>query len=570
MSTDAFFALWERSQALLPWTPALILLPPLLLAGLLVWPRVAAGVGVLAPWAALPALLAGLAAPATELELPGLLLGSSLMLDPIGKHLLVVLGLLWLAAGWFTGERIRNRGRLLLFLLAMTGSLALPVAADLVVFLLASTVVGYALYGLAAREQGAPTLIGLLVLSDLVLFELLLLLVKQDAGLSLSADLPARAINDSALLLALAMFGFGAKAALPALHYWLPQILSSATERMGPLLIGFILGAGLLPWLRLLGRGTGNEAALPDLLHWLILVGIGVTALLGLLQRTQGGCLGYTIAALSGFSLLLLTGSGPTTIADESIVSAALASGQSVLALAALSALPRRPFSRKTAPLAALNGLAVLLLAHALLVLVIALEPDLATRTTLDLSSYALVGLLLGRLLWQPVPADTLPRGRRPIVAPKPAAKPWMMLFLTLSTAVWALMNTATMSLAAHPLLVLTLIVAMAVGLVLTPLLKHAPQLPPGDLALLLGRWLGRWPGRWPKKLTDLVAARLARFDAGRRDTRRSEARRPSPYSAIVSMIPRSETQLRRWSLAVILLLNLMLLIGLLGGNEGR
>ncbi|MBK1703063.1 hypothetical protein [Halochromatium glycolicum] len=566
MSTDAFFALWERSQALLPWTPALILLPPLLLAGLLVWPRVAAGVGVLAPWAALPALLAGLAAPATELELPGLLLGSSLMLDPIGKSLLVILALLWLAAGWLAGERIRERGRLLLFLLAMTGSLALTVAGDLVVFLLASTVVGYTLYGLTARQHGAPILIGLLVLSDLVLFELLLLLVKEGAGLSLSAELPARAINDSALLLALAVLGFGAKAALPGLHYWLPRLSSSAAEWIGPLLISFVLGAGLLPWLRLLGPDARTGAPLPDIAGWLVLAGIGLTALLGLLQRTRSGCLGYTIAALSGFTLLLLTRSEPTAMTEGAVTgamtSAALASGQSALALAALSALPRRPFSPKTVFLVALNGLAVLLLAHALLAFGMALELDLEASTALGLSSYALVGLLLGRLLWHPIPADKLCQGWRAVAAPEPEAKPWVMLFLTLGTAVWALMGTVTMSPAVDPMLALTLIAAMAAGLLLTPLLKHAPQLPPGDLALVLGRW--------PKTLADLIGLRLARLGASWRDSRRSEARRSSPYSAIVSMIPRSETQLRRWSLALILLLSLMLLLGLLGGHEGH
>lgn len=567
MSTDALVALWERSQALLPWTPVLILLPPLVLAGLLIWQRLTASVGVLAPWAALPALLAGLTAPIVELELPGLLLGSRLMLDPIGKPVLAVLGLLWLAAGWLPGRRTWDRGQLLLFLLAMTGSLTLAVAGDLVVFLLASTLAGYALYGLAARERGAAILIGLLLLSDLILFELLLLLIKQGAGLSLSAELPGHAIHSSALLLALAVLGFGVKAALPGLHYWLPSILSATNRRLGPLLISFVFGAGLLPWLRLLGPDARNGAQQPDILGWLILVGIGLTALLGLLQRTRGGCLGYTMAALSGFSLLAITEAGAITVTDVAmtgtVTSAALASGQSALALAALSVLPGSAFSRKTILPAILNGLAVLLLAHALLTFDfdIALEADRDTRTVLELSGYALIGLLLGRLLWHPVPAEMRTDGRRLVATPEPAATPWLILFLTLSTTVWASMSTLTTGLVLDPMLALTLIVAMTAGLALTPLLKHAPHLPPGDLALVLGRW--------PSGLTDGIAARLARLDAGWRGAKRSETTRAGPLSAIASMILQSETQLRRWSLALILLLSLMLVIGLFSGNEG-
>ena len=41
------------------WAPLLVLVAPLTLAGLLAFPRLVGVIGLLAPWAVLPALLAG-------------------------------------------------------------------------------------------------------------------------------------------------------------------------------------------------------------------------------------------------------------------------------------------------------------------------------------------------------------------------------------------------------------------------------------------------------------------------------------------------------------------------------
>lgn len=462
--------------ALGQWAPLLVLVAPLTLAGLLAFPRLGGIVGLLAPWAVLPALLAGLAAPETALLLPQLLLGSSLMIDPIGRPFLVLLALLWLIGGWLAGERLRRRGSALLFLLAMSGSFGLTVAGNLVVFLFASTVSGYALYGLAARQPGALAFVVLLVLSDLLLFELLLLLVKGGVGLSLApAAAPGAAIGGSLVLLLLTLLGFGAKAALFGLHLWLPRMLSGRAVELSPMLIGFVLAAGLLPWLRLLAPGalSGDEATL---LSWIALAGMGLAVLLGLLQSGRRALLGYAISALSGCWLLLLSVAGaelgalmPAPETEARALAMALALCQAGLALAALLVQGARHWAQQSWLDWLLNGFAVLLLADALLGMagVLAFE----TENGFMIAACGLFGGLMGQLL----------RARRRDAETLQVIGPSRPLMLSLLAAGWALLMASGTVIAplgwplaallsapvSAPLAALALIVAMTLGALL-------------------------------------------------------------------------------------------------------
>lgn len=459
------------------WAPLLVVLTPLLLSGLAAFPRLVSALAVLAPWAAMPALLAGLMAPNVELLLPELLLGSSLMIDPIGRPFLVLLALLWLAAGWLAGERLRRPGPVLMFLLAMSGSFGLAVAGNLVVLLLASTVVGYALCGLAAGQPGARALVVTLVLSDLIVFELLLLLMKGDIGLSLAPGVaPSAAIGASTLFLALTLLGFGAKAALFGLHVWLPRMLAGQAVELGPMLVGFVLGAGLLPWLRLLAPGA-LPAGQASLLAWSGLAGIGLAVLFGLLQRGRRALLGYALSALSGFWLLLLSVAGsdlgalmPAAEAEALSLAMALAIGQAGLALTALLVQRARRWSRRSWLDWLLNGFAALLLADALLVLVGILAFD--TENRLTVVACALFGWLIGQMLW------TSRRDTEPVLRLGPSQP----LVLILLAAGWALLTTlgfAASVLSAPvsaPLSAAALIAAAAASALLEPVLARLPR----------------------------------------------------------------------------------------------
>ncbi len=474
------------------WAPLLVLLTPLLLAGLLALPRLVGMIAALAPWAVLPALLAGLLAPQTELLLPELLLGSSLMIDPIGRPFMVLLALLWLVAGWLAGERLRCRGPALLFLLAMCGSFGLAVAGNLVVFLLASTVSGYALYGLAARQPGARALVLFLVLSDLLLFELLLLLVKGGVGLSLApAAAASTTIAGSRVLLLLTLLGFGAKAALFGLHAWLPRMLSGTALELSPMLVGFALAAGLLPWLRLLPPEAWSGSA-ATLWSWLALAAMGLAVILGLRQRGQRALLGYALSALSGYWLLLSLAGGELSAARlaagletpapelapelalelapamASAMAPAMALGQAGLALAALLLQAGRRWAPHSWLDWLLHGGAVLILADAVLAMMGSALPDADNGFTI--AGCGFFGLLIGRLLF----------ARRDDNAVALAIGPGVPIFLMLMASAWALLSPG--SLMAAPLAASVLIAAAVGYLLLEPFLMRLPRVPPGDL----------------------------------------------------------------------------------------
>ncbi len=490
------------------WAPLLLLVVPLMLGGLLAVPRLNRFVGALAPWAALPALLAGLTAPQTELLLPELLLGSSLMLDPVGRPFLVLLALLWLFAGWLAGDRLCRRGPALLFLLAMGGSFGLAVAGNLVVFLLASTVSGYALYGLAARQPGARAFVMVLVLGDLLVFELLLLLMKSGVGLSLApAAAPTTAIGENLDLLLLTVLGFGAKAALFGLHGWLPRMLSGAAVELSPIVVGFVLSAGLLPWLRLLSPGT-LAAADSNLLGWFGLASLGLAVMLGLLQGGRRALLGYALSALSGLWLVLLSLAGgeagvllPAPETEVRSQALALALGQAGLALVALLVQGTRHWSGQRWLDWTLNGVALFLFSDALLGMAGVLSFD--SEYGLLIVACGLFGWLIGQLLWmRERDSETLlalGSGRTLMLIS--VALGWTLLMTagqTIMRLVMPLTPLATQltpqlasplsAPVSAPLAALALIVTVAASALFASWLARLPRVPPGDLLILAAR----------------------------------------------------------------------------------
>ena len=123
--------------------------------------------------------------PDAKLELPGLMLGASLQLDSTGRVFLLLTSVLWLATGMPARQRVRadtSHALATFVLLAMSGAFAMALAGDGLLFFAAATVAGYALYAAlmcgaeAGVRQTANVLVVLLVISDLLVFELLLLL----------------------------------------------------------------------------------------------------------------------------------------------------------------------------------------------------------------------------------------------------------------------------------------------------------------------------------------------------------------------------------------------------------
>jgi hypothetical protein len=385
-------------------------------------------------------------------------------------------------------------------------------------------------------------LVLLLVLSDLILFECLLLLVYAGEGLEL-ASLPQSLADapDNGLLLILLLLGFGAKAGLLGVHYWLAPTISTARAELRLAVIAFVLTAGLLPWTQLLAPGAlyWPEAGLA--LQWLALATAGFAQVAGLLQRRRGALAGYSVMALTGLWLALFgTAMTEGAVAKASAATLASVIAQSGLALSALLLIgPPTAADRWRWLRAATVTAAALLLADAVLTALALLAAD-SHAGTVAVPLLAMVCAAAGVLVGRTLHLTLLP----PLAAREPDALPAAML-LTVGAALMAAGHAGGLD---APLLDSTaFLLGSVAGLLFEPLGRRLPSMPPGDLgqpiATLLHakarrakRILAKTLGHW----RDQVQARLARA---------------SPSTGWQQGLAAGENALRTWRTAILLVL---------------
>ena len=236
-------------------------------------PRLRARMPDLLGLAPLPALAAALlASDGPPLVLDQARLQITLALDPPAALLLGVAALLWSAAGFYARTYMAGPGRgrfAVWWLLTLTGSLGVFIAADMASFYLTFGLASLAAWGLVvhdgtprARRAGEIYLV-LAVLGEICLLIAFALLAAAIPGESLAirevaAVLPASPWRD--LTLALLIAGFGLKMGLVPLHVWLPLAHPAAPMPASAVLSGVIVKAGVIGLIRFLPV----EAALPD------------------------------------------------------------------------------------------------------------------------------------------------------------------------------------------------------------------------------------------------------------------------------------------------------------------
>jgi formate hydrogenlyase subunit 3/multisubunit Na+/H+ antiporter MnhD subunit len=218
----------------------------------------------------LPALLLALfGEPGPAVQLDWVLLGSRFGLIDVTRVFLLFTAVLWLGAGIYArgylhGDRRRPRFELL-WLLTLTGNLALILALDVVSFYAGFALMTFAAYGLVvhngspeARRAGRVYL-AMAVLGEGLILLGLILATHAVGGTEwpLLADLPG-AVATSAqrdLLIGLLLLGFGVKTGLPLLHVWLPLAHPVAPVPASAVLSGAMIKAGVLGWLHTLPLG---------------------------------------------------------------------------------------------------------------------------------------------------------------------------------------------------------------------------------------------------------------------------------------------------------------------------
>ncbi|MGB5397051.1 MAG: proton-conducting transporter membrane subunit, partial [Gammaproteobacteria bacterium] len=304
---------------------------PLLLVAGLVFEGSRATLLKLVPWSALPVLVAAAVLATDKLQLPFVMLGSGLVLDASARVFLLLNAGLWLATGLLAGSKLRGAGAerfAILLLLAMAGSFCLALAADAALFFAASTLTAYSLYAMLAYQADASAqpanrvLLVLLVVSDLLVFELLLLLGQSAGSVDFTALRQALVNTDNrGLVVALLLFGFGIKTGVLGVHFWLKPVFVSAMPALRPALTGFMFSAGLLGWLRLLPAG---ELYLLDMgagLQWLAWATLVYAVVLGMLHVHHRALLAYAAIVLGSLWLVLLGAAQPSLLVSNAITS---------------------------------------------------------------------------------------------------------------------------------------------------------------------------------------------------------------------------------------------------------
>lgn len=288
-----------------------LLVPLAMAAGCLSRPFRAWAPGLL--WLApVPAMLAACLLPAgTSASFP-VPFRMMLALDQPGAILLGGAALLWSAAGAYAASYMRGKPRLTGFcvwwLLTLAGSLGVFIVADIAGFYLLFTLASLSAYGLVAHEQtvaakraGVVYMVLALLGEAFLLFAFVMLAAGNPDPNPLIRDavatLPGSTMRDGIVLLLI--LGFALKMGLLPLHVWLPLAHPAAPMPASAVLSGVLVKAGVIGLIRFLPF----DAALPGWGALLATVGIltaygGVA--LGVAQRRPKTILAYSTVSQMG------------------------------------------------------------------------------------------------------------------------------------------------------------------------------------------------------------------------------------------------------------------------------
>ena len=535
-----------------PFLPLAALIWPLLLGALTALPPLRPMAVRLLPLAPVPALWLALAGGQGVTAAPDLLLGVTLELDDARRLFLGMTAALWLVAG-LAAQPMTGRPHTAIFsgfwCLVLAGNLGVFLALDVVTFYVSFAAVSLASWFLIVHDRTEKALhagrvyIVIALAGEVAL--LVGLIIGADAAQSMAVGEIRAALGapgSSAVGIALVVLGFGIKAGLVPLHVWLPLAHPAAPVPGSAVLSGAIVKAGLFGLMLFVPEG-----ALGPILMLLGLVGAFGAALWGLTQANPKAVLAYSTISQMGL-MVMLVGAGGT--ARETVPYFALHHGLAKGALFLLVGVMMGAAGRGRRILclalaAAISASVAGLPLTGGAMAKAAVKQGLAEWEALALSfSSAATSLILVWFLsrlWQAEGREATGWGVRfalPVALGVLAvAAPWLLWSAWSGQGPDYLFEADTLIEALWPVAI-ALLPAAAV------LRWPPPQLPPGDLLLMLGAWRGG-----PVKLPGQLALRVDAGGIGR---------------AVQREATRLEDILTRWRLTGVLVPLLVLLMFLL------
>lgn len=243
-----------------------------------------------------PALAAAVFAPAgAPLVLFRPPLRTTLMLDAPGAMLLGAAALLWIVAGAYAASYLRgepNAGRFVeWWLLTLSGSLGVFMAADLISFYLTYSVVSLAAWGLIVHDgtsdgrRAGGVYLALAVLGEafLLMAFVFIAIATPNGSLLIRDGVAALAASPwRHATLTLLLLGFGLKIGLVPGHVWMPLAYRAAPFPAAAALSGAAVKAGVIGLIRFLPFGLampswGEALAAAGLLSAFYGVALGIT-----------------------------------------------------------------------------------------------------------------------------------------------------------------------------------------------------------------------------------------------------------------------------------------------------
>jgi formate hydrogenlyase subunit 3/multisubunit Na+/H+ antiporter MnhD subunit len=459
---------------------------------------------VLAPLPGLAAALLAIGGTPLAYDQPQLRI--SLALDVPGALLLGVAALLWSAAGVYAFNDLRGKANSARFavcwLLTLTGSLGVFIAADLLGFYLVFALVSLPAYGLivhddddqAARRAGGVYMAFTVLGEAFLLLGFVLLAAGEPNGSvqirDVVAALPQSPWRDAALGFTVA--GFALKIGTVPAHGWMPLTYAAAPIPAASVLSGAAVKAGVIGLIRFLPFDT----AMPGAGETLVALGFfsafyGVAV--GITQANPKTVLAYSsvsqmgvVAAVLGMGLA----AGDQGVALETAFYAAthvLAKGALFLAVGVVAVTAARRL-RPTLLLAAVLalGLGGLPLTGGALAK-LAVKAPLGDGFAGLLANLSAVGTTLLMLHFLQRLARTAPQTEQP-AAPAGLAVPWQVMALASVAVPWLLYPFA----GGHLADALTpgalfdalwpVLIGAALALVLRRREHRLPHLPAGDI----------------------------------------------------------------------------------------
>lgn len=271
---------------------------------------------------------AGSVQAALALNVDWLLLGVYWRVSSSLAMLLATTALLWLLAGIYSWQEYRKKPGeahlaryLRCWLLTLTGNFGVLVAADIASFYSFFALMTFAAYGLVIHfETRSALFAGRIYIAMAVLGEALLLsgllwgahLITDDIS-PLLRELPqAIAASEQGPWVALLLFtGFGVKAGLAGLHWWLPLAHPVAPTAASAVLSGAMIKAGVVGWLLTLPLGefsviSADYTRIAWLAIWLGLLGAYGAAVLGVFAKQAKAVLAYSSVSQMGMLTCML------------------------------------------------------------------------------------------------------------------------------------------------------------------------------------------------------------------------------------------------------------------------